>query len=308
MNAVKKLMRRDSGIALLTTLLLMLLMSSLLVGFILLITSGQKLTGINNDYSRAFYAAEAGMEKITADLGTLFDTDYSPSAAQIAAIAAAPPAIPGIQYVQYSGASGYQINYNTDASGNPLATVTSIQSGAYQGMTALATQYTLLVTARTASNNEVKLQRTTQTVGIPMFQFGIFSDTDLSFFPGPDFNFGGRTHTNGNLFLAAGGTLTLADRVTAVKDVIRTNLSNGFPTTTGSYGGTVNITTSPGTVSYRALAYTEGSLVGTLGSAVDPNWTNISLGATNYAGNLRNGATGATSALCCLGLARSPWI
>jgi Tfp pilus assembly protein PilX len=295
MNTVKRLMRRDSGIALLTTLLLMLLMSSLLVGFILLITSGQKLSGINNDYSRAFYAAEAGMEKITADLGTLFDTNYSPSAAQINAIASAPPAISGIAYTQYNGASGYQINYNTDANGNPLATVTSVQSGAYQGMTALATQYTLLVTARTLSNNEVKLQRTTQTVGIPMFQFGIFSDTDLSFFPGPDFNFGGRTHTNGNLFLAAGGTLTLADRVTAVKNVVRTNLSNGFPTTTGAYGGTVDITTSPGTASYRALAYTEGSLVGTLGSAINPIWTNISLGATNYAGNLRNGATGATA-------------
>jgi len=295
MNAVKKLMRRDSGIALLTTLLLMMLMSSLLVGFILLITSGQKLSGINNDYSRAFYGAEAGMEKITADLGTLFDTNYSPSAAQINAIASVPPAIPGIAYTQYNGASGYQINYNTDANGNPLATVTSIQSGAYQGMTALATQYTLLVTARTLSNNEVKLQRTTQTVGIPMFQFGVFSDTDLSFFPGPDFNFGGRTHTNGNLFLAAGGTLTLADRVTAVKNVVRTNLSNGYSTTTGSYGGTVDITTSPGTASYRALAYTEGSLVGTLGSAVNPIWTNISLGATNYAGNLRNGATGATA-------------
>ncbi len=295
MNAVKKLMRRDSGIALLTTLLLMALMSSLLVGFMLLITSGQKLSGINNDYSRAFYAAEAGMEKITADLGTLFDTNYSPSAAQINAIATAPPAIPGIQYVQYNGASGYQINYNTDANGNPLATVTAVQSGAYQGMTALATQYTLLVTARTASNNEVKLQRTTQTVGIPMFQFGIFSDTDLSFFPGPNFDFGGRTHTNGNLFLAAGATLKLSDRVTAVKNVIRTNLSNGFPTTTGQYGGIVDITTSPGTTSYRPLAYTEGSLVGTIGSAVNPNWTNISLGATNYAGNLRNGATGATA-------------
>lgn len=293
MNSVKKLMRRDSGIALLTTLLLMLLMSSLLVGFILLITSGQKLSGTNNDYSRAFYASEAGMEKITADLGTLFDTNYSPSAAQINAIASMPPAISGIQYIQYNGASGYQVRYATDSSGNPLASVSQIQSGAYQGMTALATQYTLLVTARTASNNEVKLQRTTQTVGIPMFQFGVFSDTDLSFFPGPDFDFGGRTHTNGNLFLAAGGTLKLSDRVTAVKDVIRTNLSNGFPTTTGSYGGTVDVTTSPGAASYRALAYTEGSLVGTVGSAVDPNWTNISLGAANYAGNLRNGATGA---------------
>ncbi|MGC2531080.1 MAG: hypothetical protein WA639_25315, partial [Candidatus Acidiferrum sp.] len=185
--------------------------------------------------------------------------------------------------------------YNTDANGNPLATVTQIQSGAYQGMSALATQYTLTVTARTVNNNEAKLQRTTQTVGIPMFQFGIFSSTDLSFFPGPPFSFGGRTATNGNLFLAtSGGPVTLSDPVTAVQNVIRQYLSNGVATAS-SYNGTVNITTSPGTASYRALGLTEGSLVGTIGSAVNPNWTNISLGATNYAGNLRNGATGATA-------------
>jgi Tfp pilus assembly protein PilX len=295
MKAVNKLMRRESGIALLTTLLLLLLMSSLLVGFMLLISSGQKLSGTNDDYSRAFYGAEAGMEKMTADIGTLFDTNYSPSAAQINAIAASPPAIPGIQYLRYDGTSGYQINYATDGAGNPLATVTQVQSGAYQGMSALATQYTLLVTARTTNGNEVKLQRTTQTVGIPMFQFGMFSDTDLSFFPGPTFSFGGRTHTNGNLFLAAGSTLTLSDRVTAVKNVIRTNLSNGYSTETGQYPGTVDITTSPGTASYRALAYTEGSLIGTIGSAVNPMWTTISLSPTDYSGNLRNGATGATA-------------
>src|ERR1700676_2482610 len=108
MNAVKKLMRRDSGIALLTTLLLMLLMSSLLVGFILLITSGQKLSGINNDYSRSFYASEAGMEKITADLGTLFNKNYAPTAAQLATIAAAPPSLYGIQYLKFDGTSGYE--------------------------------------------------------------------------------------------------------------------------------------------------------------------------------------------------------
>lgn len=294
MKAVKKLMRADSGIALLTTLLLMVLMSSLLVGFMMLITSGQKLSGVNDDYSRAFYGAEAGMEKLTADLGNLFDTNYSPSATQVNALTNTPPAIPGIQYTRFDGTNGYQINFNTDVNGNPLASIAQIQSGPYQGMSAMSTQYTLLVTARTTANNtEVKLKRTTQTVGIPMFQFGVFSDTDLSFFPGPDFNFGGRTHTNGNLFLAAGGTLKLSDRVTAVKDVIRTNLSNGFSTEGGQYPGIVDITTSPGTGSLRPLAYTEGSLVGTIGSGVNPNWTTISLGPADYAGNLRNGLTGA---------------
>lgn len=294
MKAVKKLMRADSGIALLTTLLLMVLMSSLLVGFLMLITSGQKLSGVNDDYSRAFYGAEAGMEKLTADLGNLFDTNYSPSATQVNAITNTPPAIPGIQYTRYDGTSGYQINFNTDVNGNPLASIAQIQSGPYQGMSAMSTGYTLLVTARTTANNtEVKLKRTTQTVGIPMFQFGIFCDGDCSYFPGPIFNFGGRTHTNGNLFLASGNSLTLSDRVTAVKNVIRTNLSNGFSTEGGQYPGSVNITTSPGTGSSRPLAYTEGSLVGTIGSALNPNWTTISLSPADYAGNLRNGLTGA---------------
>jgi hypothetical protein len=289
-NTPNKRLRRESGIALLTTILLMLLMSSLLVGFVLLISSGQKLSGYNNDYSKAFYAAEAGMEKLTADVGTLFDANYSPTGAQITALETTSPSLTGISYVQANGSNGYLISFPTDSSGNPLASTNVINSGPYEGMTALQTLYTLNVTARTTAGSEVKLQRTTQTVGIPMFQFGVFSSTDLSFFPGPNFNFGGRTQTNGNLFLASGSSLTLAEPVTAYLNVIRTNLSNGYSTTAGAYPGTVNIFNGSGT---RPLAYTEGSLVGTVGSATNTNWPTISLGSADYAGNLRNGATGA---------------
>ena len=48
------------------------------------------------------------------------------------------------------------------------------------------------------------MRRQLQTVAVPVFQFGMFSEGDLSFFAGPNFNFGGRVHTNGNLFLAQG--------------------------------------------------------------------------------------------------------
>src|SRR5271167_1629604 len=289
MNALKKLTRPDSGIALLTTMLLMLLMSSMLVGFILLITSGQKLSGVNNDYSRAFYAAEAGMEKMTADIGTLFDTNYSPTGPQILALETTPPALSNINYVQANGASGYVISFPTDGSGNPLAANNVINSGPYQGMTALQTLYTLSVTARTTAGSEVKLQRTVQTVGIPVFQFGMFSATDLSFFPGQPFNFGGRTQTNGNLFLASVNGVTLPQPITAYQNVIRTTLSNGWSTSSG-YSGAVNVDNGSST---RPLAMTEGSLIGGLGSATNPNWSTISLGSADYAGNLKNGATGA---------------
>src|ERR1700730_7035395 len=128
MKAPKKLLRSEAGIALLTTILLMLLMSSLLIGFVLLITQGQKMSGMNNDYSRAFYASEAGMEKITADLGTLFNKNYAPTAAQLAAISAAPPSLYGIQYTQYDGTSGYKLDYPGEP-GAPAANVTTIKCG-----------------------------------------------------------------------------------------------------------------------------------------------------------------------------------
>jgi hypothetical protein len=305
MRAPIKRSRREAGIALLTTILLMLLMSSLLIGFFLLITQGQKMSGLNNDYSRAFYASEAGMEKLTADLGTLFDKNYAPTAAQLAVISGAPPSLSGIQYLQFDGTSGYKLDYPGEP-GAPVANITTIKSGTspYQGMTALATPYTLTVTARTQAGTEVKLQRTTQTVGIPMFQFGVFCDGDCSFFPGPNFNFGGRTHTNGNLFLASGATLWLSDKVTAVKDIIRTNLENGFPTTTGAYNGIVDVTTSPGSASYRALAYSEGSLVGTVGSAANTNWPTISQGY--YNSNIVSGAKPLNLGIVTLGTNTKP--
>ncbi len=291
-----KRLRTDAGIALITTLLLLFLMSSLLVGFTVLLMTNQQLAGSNNDDVTAFYGAEAGMEQMTANLGDLFAQTYSPTASQINVISQNPPLISlqsgkFIQFLNSNGTSGYTITpAATDVNGNPAPTISTIKSGPYSGMTALLTEYTMVVNSRTTEGREAKLQRTIQTVGIPMFQFGIFSDTDLSFFPGPNFNFGGRTHTNGNLFLAAGGTLTLSDKVDAYKDIIRTNLENGWPTSS-NYTGTVQVTTQPGGTNYRSLASNEGSLTGTLGTSANTKWPTISTGTapTYYNSNLING-------------------
>jgi len=206
MKAANSILRKQSGIALLTTLLLLMLLSGMLVGFMLLVTSGQRMSGMDSDYNRAFYGGEAGMEKITADLATLFGSNYAPTGKQVDNIATKTPVIPGIQYFDQSNKSTYLIGYPKDGNGNPVASYNPITSGSspYQGMSALETPYTLMVTSRTPQGSEVKLTRTTQTVGIPLFQFGMFSQTDLSFFPGPNFDFGGRVHSNGNLFLASG--------------------------------------------------------------------------------------------------------
>jgi type IV pilus assembly PilX-like protein len=295
-------MRKQSGIALVTTLLLLMLMSAMLVGFIFLVTEGQRLSGLDQDQVRAFYAAESGMEKLTNDLGNLFTNTYSPTGVQVNALTAAPPILnapDGIKFQNAVGANGYTIAFPPDGNGNPLPRFAQITSGSspYQGMSALETTYTLTVEARTGNNADVKLTRTTQTVGIPLFQFGIFSQTDLSFFPGPNFNFGGRVATNGNLFLDSGGPagalptqttvnqLWLASPVTAHLNIFRNCLSNTNPeSTTGKHPGSVEITKGGGV--FQALGFGQGSLSGCLGAAANPNWPTIS---ASFNGNLRSG-------------------
>ena len=291
---------RESGMALLTTMMVMLLMSGLMAGFFAAIIADQRANGVDRDQTQAYAAAHAGLEKLTSDLATKFETDFNPTAAEISALASHPPPIPGFSYIAPGGTagSGYAITFNTDAHGNPApvsATGTPITSGAYQGFTGIITQYTITSTARSTGNAEVRLRRILETVAVPVFQFGVFGDKDLSFFAGPDFDFGGRIQTNGNLYLAQdnGGTLSLEDKTTTALDVIRTQLSNGYPTST-NYTGTVNMAKAPGV--YRALARNEGSLVGGPGTAVNelpamnPGWTSLSVGT--YKSYIRNGKTG----------------
>jgi len=305
MKNYRKSTNCNSGMALLTTILLLVMLSSLLVGFFVLITTGQQLTGGAKQETRAFYGAEAGLEKMTADLGTLFDATYSPSASQLTNITLNPPSGLGdLTYTATDGSSGYKLTYPTDSFGKPLASHAQVKSGPYTGMTALITPYTLTVTTRSGTGAEVELRRTTETVGIPAFEFGVFCDKDWGFHAGSDFNFGGRVHTNRNLYLAEGSgqTLTLTDKVTAYGEVVRTNIMNGQTLSAGGWTGTVNMTTSPGTSSYRSLGSGEGSVTG-MPPLVPPvpyaapanengtTWPAIS--KTTYNSNLLNGLTGA---------------
>jgi hypothetical protein len=319
--------RSQQGVALITSLLILLLLLSLSLGFTLLVTSEQKSGGVDLDHSQAFYAAYGAMEQLNAAVGTVFNSNYAPTGAQLNAQASgptdingsvAPPVIPGVTfYDPINGLSGYEVSFPHDGSGNPTATPGLITQGQYQGFQGLITDYTITINAQTQNyslttgtsgvagtnryGSEVRLRRSLQTVAIPVFQFGIFSQTDLSFFPGPSFNFGGVVATNGNLYLATGNTLTLAAQTSAYGDVIRDQLSNGYNGSAyqGSYAGNVSITTSPGTGTYRNLAYTEGSInggpsggcpLGTGAGTPNTNWTTISI--SDYNSNLRNGAFG----------------
>src|SRR5262245_42863490 len=226
----------ERGIAMITVLLVMMLISALLVGFTTVVMSDQRYRFIDRDRGQAFYGAAAGVEKLTADLGNLFFTNVAPKGTQLQGLvgstskpvlvdasgnnlvtygaSSTPDNIPASSLSAFTcmapntittvGTNGYTIKFCGDAAGNPttISPPLPIKTGPYEGLIALQTPYQLDVTAKTATGGESHLVRTIESVAIPVFQFGMFSDVDLAFNAADTFDFGGRVHTNGNLFLA----------------------------------------------------------------------------------------------------------
>jgi type IV pilus assembly PilX-like protein len=305
--------KRENGIALITALLILFLVSAIVVGMSWMVVTDQKLSGNNQQREMAFYAAEAGMEKMTADMGNVFATKGSIVAGDLPGITGAPPLFPppynNITYTNALGQSTYQIGCPNFPCVAPAPFTATIQPpSAFAGMQGQITAFTLQVAAQTAMGSEVKLQRQIELVAIPVFQFGIFSNTDLAFFNGPLLDFGGRVHTNGNLWLAANqGPTLFRDKITASGQVIRTNLENGTATVAGggAYGGVVSIALTPtplpapeppgptyANAQWRPLALTEGSMQGPnaygalSGVANNPTWTNTVVPAYGGTGGM----------------------
>ena len=210
----------------------------------------------------------------------------------------------GFEFKEPAGAagSGYKVGFSkVDAGGNPLpedVNGSNITSGPYQGMKGIITKYPITITARSITgNSEVRLRRELQTVAVPVFQFGVFSETDLTFYAGDNFDFGGRVHSNGHLFLSNlyGKTLTFTDRITAVREIFRGHFSNGLSVASNFFTGNVLVPTAIGSPG-RNLKYTgpnEASITSAPGvtPVLNTGWTAISTG--DYKSIIRNGLTGA---------------
>jgi Tfp pilus assembly protein PilX len=222
------------GFTLIAALLILVLLSGVAAGLLYMVTGESHMGGNEQESNLAYYGAESGMEKLTADLSQLYAQTMIPSNAQIQNLVNFPPTpamVSGMNFTE-------QISYPFDANGNPASSWNTVSSGANQGLYAEVIPMTLQVIASRPAGASVNMTRKVEVALIPVFQFGVFCGYDCSYFPGPNFGFGGRVHTNGNLFLAAGGNLVFNDKLAAFQQIIMDQLENGF-ITTGGYGGTV---------------------------------------------------------------------
>jgi Tfp pilus assembly protein PilX len=233
-----KLKQNERGFTLIAALLISLLLSAMAVGLMFMVTNEGHASRYEQEGNVAFNAAESGIEKLTADLGSLYNNSLSPTPTQIQNLANYPPTGLGANFVE-------SITYATDASGNPVSSWHPVSAGSNQGLYAEVVPMTLNVNATRLGGASVNISRTVEVALIPVFQFGVFCGYDCSYFPGPNFSFGGRVHTNGNLFLADGSNLVFNDKIAAYSHVIMDQLENGHATSSG-YGGTVFVSTAAG--------------------------------------------------------------
>jgi hypothetical protein len=320
---------RDSrGFTLVAALLITLLLSAMAVGLLYLVTNEQHMGNNDLEGNIAYYGAEAGIENLTAELSQLYQSSQTPNAASITALATAAnypttitgSNITGMNYVESITWPPTQANGTPCPNApNPCGSWDIVGSGQDQGMVASLIPFTLQVTASrqssggqvgtntlAATGSAVNLTRTVEVALLPAFEFGVFCDGDCDYFAGPNFNFGGRVHTNGNLFLASGAKLTFTDKIAAVNEIILDQLENGHPTSNG-YGGTVyapnassGCPSAPGTgPAANCPQLTAGSWTGgfaQIAGVPNPGWTTLSTGsaATDFHGFVVNGLTGAT--------------
>lgn len=233
--------KNGQGFTLIAALIILVLLSGVAAGLMFMVSNEARMGGNDLENNLAYYGAESGMEKLTADLSQLYTQSQSPSNAQIQNLINFPPDASMVNGMTYNE----KITYPFDANGNPASSWNTISSGSNQGLGAQIIPMSMQVIATRPSGASVNITRKVEVALIPVFQFGVFCGYDCSYFPGPNFGFGGRVHTNGNLFLAAGGDLVFNDKIAAFKHIVLDRLENGWLTSSG-YGGSVYLPKASG--------------------------------------------------------------
>jgi hypothetical protein len=289
--------RNSKGFTLIASLLLLMLLTGVSIGLLMMVQTEGRAGGNDVENSLAYRGAEGAIENMTSSLAAAFQNIQAPQASDITALSSQAPVIPGITFPS----GGYTLTPRTNPDGSLKTSYGLISSGPNQGLYAQILPIDLAVTAQRPLGDQVRMLRTVEVALIPVFQFGVFSDSDLGFFSSPQLDFKGRVHTNGDLYLgvSSSASLNFHDKITAYGNVVRNQLPNGLaPSSSYNNDGPVNILyasggcdTPPTTpTACRPIAMTEGSVVAGPTSAQNSSWPTIS--KTTYHGWILDGNYG----------------
>ena len=310
----------ERGAALATSILLLAMLGAIAMTVLAVVSKEAKIAGSDVKRTQAFYAAAAGIEKMTTDFSGLFQVTSRPTAGQLLTIQNSPPPellAEGYTMDQLIGLDDTALTSMRLTQGitNGSYPRVTIPGGPFNGLSASVAPYILSSQATATDGTQVALSRQMNNYLIPIFQFGMFSNDDIELHPGPPFSFNGRVHANGNIYV--NGNLTFLAKVSTANELVYDVLRNGVartgasvavqvgavrvPLTMGSMFGGPNIVGS----SAGQRGYFPGSPDGSINSA----WDSTSVGpastgvANQFGGQVQTRTTGGTALVLPMQLA-----
>ena len=262
--------------------------------------------------TQAFYAAGAGIEKMTTDFSGLFQITSRPTATQLLAIQNSPPPellAEGYTMDQLIGLDDEALTSMRLTQGitNGSYPRVTIPGGPFNGLSASVAPYVLSSQATAADGTQVALTRQMNNYLIPIFQFGMFSNDDIELHPGPPFSFNGRVHANGNIYV--NGNLSFLAKVSTANELVYDVLRNGVARTGATVSvqvGSVRVPMTMGSM-FRgpnivgATAGQRGYFPGSPDGSVNSAWDSTSVGpastgvSNQFGGQVQTRTTGGTA-------------
>ena len=206
-----RIINNDKGFAALIALILVGMLT--LIGLAALSTSDDEIhiTGNSLQETKAFYAAEAGLEMAAAKLHYLSDSIGTLSS-----------------YMPTGNQEINECSFEFETSDNGPAELRVLENGTLAGLHAQVKSYRMIsIGISSNDNSKVELSQSFERALVPIFQFAVFYDNDLEMAPGPDMNLIGRVHTNKDLWLHAGAKLSMDSYVTAAGHIFHGQKGGG---------------------------------------------------------------------------------
>ena len=220
--------RSEKGAALVIVLLVMMLLMGFIAIMLSRVNAETAMTATDAAENRSLNAAQAQVESNSRDFATLFQRKLA-------------PAVTDINVIRNSTISGFpDYDFSHKFISQKKASIsTLITEGDYTGLYSIRDEWEIDVTARdNATKVESRIRRSFNNDRIPLFQFGMFYEDDLELNRPPLFTFGGRVHTNGNLFISASpvnpaGGIYFKSKTTVVGEIVNDIWKTGTALTGG---------------------------------------------------------------------------
>jgi hypothetical protein len=229
-----KKIKSEAGFTIILFLALLLMLTLAGINAVMTSTTDVDIAGNEMNHSRAFYAAEAGLEKGTA----LIENSYRVNGAP-------PHPLPSGQIlINQGGYSGAEITVDYSVQQISTSTLKNLKNGAYEGLYAYATEFEVSSDAYT-TNSQMKtdLRMAIESDLIPIYQFAVFYEGLLEMSPGPAMTLGGHVHSNKDVFIQSGNSLQLSSHLTSAGDIFH----GAYPGSgQGTFNGDVLITDRDG--------------------------------------------------------------